>query len=94
MYAPYLTSRLQVPVQDMFVLLQQIHLFYLFALFENKTKEYSAKSQNIMNENPTKSPRAPPNSDTNDTQGYIITSVLRLTFLLASMIERCVEFVE
>ena len=47
-----------------------------------------------MNENPTNSPRAPPNSDTNETQGYIITSVLRLTFLLASMIERDVVFVE
>ena len=70
------------------------HLFYLFALFKNKKKEYSAKSQNIMNENPTNSPRAPPNSDTNETQGYIITSVLRLTFLLASMIKRYVVFVE
>ena len=56
--------------------------------------EYSAKSQNIMNENPTKSPKAPPNSDTNDSHGYIITSVLLLTFLLASTITRIDEFVE
>ena len=37
-----------------------------------------------MNENPTKSPRAPPTSDTNDESGYISTSVLFVTVLLAS----------
>ena len=35
------------------------------------------------NENPTKSPRAPPTSDTNDDRGYISISVIFFTVLLA-----------
>ena len=49
----------------------------------NFLNKISITSQRPMNENPTKSPRAPPTSDTNDDRGYISISVIFFTVLLA-----------
>ena len=43
----------------------------LFVAFLMMTKIGDPKSQRVKNENPRKSPRDPPNSDTKDSKSYI-----------------------
>ena len=43
----------------------------LFIAFLMTTKIGDPKSQRVKNENPRKSPRDPPNSDTKDSKSYI-----------------------
>ena len=54
-----------------------------FLILSRLYRRSSSQSQIMRKENPRNIPRAPPNSATRDSRGYMRTSVLLLTVALA-----------